>query len=67
MAKTVFQPHPLIDVQHWRERAKEARATAESFDDPVARRTMLDIAASYDKLVQAAERSLERLRPLIER
>jgi hypothetical protein len=66
MAKTVFQPHLLIDIEHWRQRAEDARATAESYSDPLAKRTMFDIAASYDKLADAAERSLERPIPLIE-
>jgi hypothetical protein len=47
---------PLRDnAEHWRARAAEARATADQLDDAVARRTMLRIAASYDKLAQKAE------------
>jgi hypothetical protein len=66
MAKAVFQPRLLIDIEHWRQRAEEARVTAESYSDAFSKRAMSDVAASYDKLVDAAERSLERLIPLIE-
>jgi hypothetical protein len=42
--------------KHWRERAEEARATAEQLTDPVARRTMLQVAESYDALAERAEK-----------
>jgi hypothetical protein len=37
-------------------RATEARAMAESIADPVAKETMMGIAASYDKLAERAAR-----------
>jgi hypothetical protein len=66
MPKITSKPRLLIDVQHWRGRAAEARATAESFNDPAAIQTMLDIAASYDKLAESAEWHLEALKPQAE-
>ena len=41
-------------AQHWRERAEEARAIADQMTDADARRTMLDIANSYDNLAERA-------------
>jgi hypothetical protein len=43
--------HPYInDPKYWRERAEEARSIAKLLDDPEAKRQMLAIAASYDRL-----------------
>jgi hypothetical protein len=44
----------LNNVEHWRDRAEEARVHAEQLTDPDARRMMLDIAKSYDKLAERA-------------
>jgi hypothetical protein len=44
----------LFSAQHWRARAAEARSVAEQIKDPQARRIMLEIATSYDKLVDRA-------------
>jgi hypothetical protein len=44
----------LKDPAHWRERAEEARRVAETLADPAARRTMLEIAESYDRLAERA-------------
>jgi hypothetical protein len=47
---------PIIDDPiHWRQRAEEARKIAEQLDDPVAQKTMLEIANSYDQLAALAE------------
>jgi hypothetical protein len=46
--------HLLKDPAHWRERAEEARRVAETLVDPKARQTMLEIAESYDRLVERA-------------
>jgi hypothetical protein len=43
------------DQNHWERRAKEARALAEQITDPVAKRAMLEIAASYEKIAKRAE------------
>jgi hypothetical protein len=49
----------LNNVEHWRDRAEEARVHAEQMNDPEAKRMMLEIAKSYDKLAdRAAERRL---------
>ena len=39
---------------HWLLRAEEARAMADRMHDPATRRTMLSIAASYEKLAAYA-------------
>ena len=40
--------------RYWRERAEEARTTAESMLDSVAREAMLDIASKYDLMARRA-------------
>ena len=43
------------DPKHWRHRAAEARAMAESLTDPEAKQQMLKVAADYEKLAERAE------------
>jgi hypothetical protein len=52
---------PLMDdPQHWRQRAGEARRIAGQLNDLVARKTMEEIAVSYERLaVLAAKRKAE--------
>jgi hypothetical protein len=45
----------LSNVKHWQDRAEKARVHADQISDPEARRMMLDVAASYDKLANRAE------------
>jgi hypothetical protein len=45
----------LNDSEHWRDRAKEARAMAEDMADPVSKQKMLDVAANYEHLAKRAE------------
>jgi hypothetical protein len=45
----------INDPKHWRHRAAEARATAESLTDPEAKQQMLKVAADYEKLAERAE------------
>ena len=45
----------LDDPEHWRSRAEEARSVAEQLSDPESRRTMLRIAADYERLAEHAE------------
>jgi cytochrome c553 len=48
-AKTRVMPSShLNDPEHWRDRAKEARAMAEDMADPVSKQKMLDVAANYE-------------------
>jgi hypothetical protein len=44
----------MNDPEHWRKRAQEARALAESITDGPARAAMLKIADGYDKLAERA-------------
>ena len=48
----------LSDVQHWRQRAAEARAMAEQITDSRARRRMLNIADQYEKLAADAQATI---------
>ena len=53
--------HPSIAMQkrraaeRWTQMAAEARAIASRTRDPVSKRTMLEIAVSYDKLAERAD------------
>jgi hypothetical protein len=44
------------DPAHWRGRSQEARIIADQMKDPEAKRTMRDIATSYELLAEGAER-----------
>jgi len=46
----------LDNTAHWRRRAEEARRMADQIDDPVAKRTMMDIAAAYEQFVALIEK-----------
>jgi hypothetical protein len=48
------------DPQHWRRRAAEARAMADHIVDPEAKRAMLDIATSYERIAARAEQRKSR-------
>ena len=45
----------LHGVTYWRSRAEEARAVAEHLTTAEAKRIMLSVAESYDKLADGAE------------
>ena len=45
----------INDPQHWRDRAKEARAIADEMNDRDAKQMMLGIARSYILLAERAE------------
>ena len=54
----------INDPKHWRYRAEEARAMAESMTDPEAKQLMLNVAADYERLAKRAEeRSAGLTRP----
>jgi hypothetical protein len=54
----------LNDPQHWRARAREARAIAEETDNPMVRRSMSRIAEEYDRVAQkAAQRVFDADKP----
>jgi len=48
-------PFFVNDPRHWHERAKEARALAETLTDSQARRQMLEVAAAYERMAERAE------------
>jgi hypothetical protein len=57
---------PPTDAKHWRDRAGEARATAERMTNPEAKHIMLAIATGYERLAKrdeerqaAAKKSIE--------
>jgi hypothetical protein len=45
----------LNNTENWRQRAAEARAIAYGMTDPAAKRTMLGLAQSYERLAERAE------------
>jgi hypothetical protein len=51
-------PPKIDDPTYWRRRSEEARRTALQLDDPVAKKTMQDIASSYERLAALAEARL---------
>jgi hypothetical protein len=50
-------PSPVSDPAHWRWRADEARRMADLFQDDAAKRTLMDIAASYEEVAKLVESS----------
>ena len=48
----------IEDPTHWQQHAEEARKVADQLDDPIAKRTMLDVARSYEQLAALAEAKL---------
>lgn len=44
----------MDDPQHWQQRAGEARRIAGQLSDPISRKTMDEIAASYERLAALA-------------
>ncbi|MDB5405415.1 MAG: hypothetical protein JWL84_327 [Rhodospirillales bacterium] len=55
----------MRDGTHWRERAREARTTAEACDHPDEKRMMLDLARSYDLLAKRAEKRFAENKPIL--
>jgi hypothetical protein len=48
-------PRRPTDAKHWRDRACEARATADQLTDPKAKLIMLAIATGYERLAKREE------------
>jgi hypothetical protein len=49
-------PGRLInDAKHWRDRAEEARTHADQMSDAEAKRMMMGIAESHEKIAKRAE------------
>ena len=49
---------PINDPAYWRQRAEEARRIADQLDDPLAKKTLLEIARSYERLSALTESKL---------
>jgi hypothetical protein len=49
-------PTKFGTLEHWRERAEEARIQAEQMSDKAARKAVLAVAESYEKIAKRAER-----------
>jgi len=45
----------IDDSTHWRRRAEEAHNIADQLDDPIAKKTMMSIALSYEQLAALAD------------
>ena len=52
MANSSMRDEP----EHWRQRAKDARAAADRLDAPDAKRMLLEIAKAYEELASMAEK-----------
>ena len=49
------------DREHWRKRAREARALAEKMTDVVGKKAMMEVAEKYDEVAaRATERVAKR-------
>ena len=51
-------PSIVDDPTHWQRRAEEAHRVADQLEDPLAKKTMSDIARSYEQLAALAEAKL---------
>lgn len=54
---------PIHDPAHWRSRAEEARAAAIQMTDQESKRTLLAIAAYYERLVKRMKERLAQSSP----
>ena len=54
---------PLLynDAEHWRKRAKEARALAEKMTNAVNKKAMMEVAVKYDEVAARAAQRLAQL------
>ena len=50
-----MKPELFDDPAHWRARAEEARTLADQMHDDKSRKTMLRIAADYERLAKHAD------------
>jgi hypothetical protein len=55
--------HLLNDPAHWRRLAEETRRVAEQLDDPLAKRTLLEVAEHYEQIAVIAEAGAVTDRP----
>jgi hypothetical protein len=50
-----MQSSHLNDPEHWRDRARQTRAMAETVTDSAAKRAMMAVAGEYDEVAKRAE------------
>ena len=63
LLSVIVMTYPYInDPKYWRERGEEARSIARLLDDQEAKRQMLAIAASYDRLSDHMKQRPRKLR-----
>ena len=63
LLSVIVMTYPYInDPKYWRERGEEARSIAKLLDDQEAKRQMLAIAASYDRLSDHMKQRPRKLR-----
>jgi hypothetical protein len=53
-------PAVLDNPAHWISRAEEARSIADEMKDPESKKTMMQIAESYEHMARMAQRRLNR-------
>ena len=59
-------PSPLNEALEWLDRAEQAREVAGQLTEPGARRAVLELADSFDRLARAAAtRAVARRRELV--
>jgi len=58
-----YVPSKPIDEEYWLERAREAYAQATDMAYPEAKRLMLEIAATYQRLAQTTQERTGRAKP----
>ena len=55
------EPIPVQGPQHWRERARNARAVAAWMENPEAKGLLLEIADRYDRIAIMAQSGKTKL------
>jgi hypothetical protein len=53
---TPLDPSRLLDPQHWREKAEEARQQLNEMMDPIAKETMQRVVEAFEEMALAIEK-----------
>jgi hypothetical protein len=62
MSLNGWPPRITSNPKHWLDRARKARDVAESTGDPHFKRTILEVAAGYERLAERAEKRTLKLK-----